>query len=85
MGYDTALFLFDDHMGAGVYLEDFKASRTDSSSVEPDVVGWKITVGEGEEAVQVPYYYGETTSVGWLIGEVPADEYDKNSPRGSCS
>ena len=77
MGYDTALFLFDDHMGAGVYLEDFKASRTDSSSVEPDVVGWKITVGEGEEAVQVPYYYGETTSVGWLIGEVPADEYDK--------
>ena len=77
MGYDAALFLFEDHMGAGVYLEDFKASRTYSSSVQSDVVGWKITVGEGEDAVKVPYYYGETTSIGWLIGEVPADEYDK--------
>ena len=77
MGYDSALFIFEDHMAAGISIEGFEYSRSTSSSVKEGVSGWSVTTGEGEDAVTTTYYYGETTADGWLIGEVPVDEYDK--------
>ena len=77
MGYDSALFIFTDHMGAGISIDGFEPTRSTSSSVKHGVYGWQVTSGEGEEKTTTDYYYCETTADGWLVGEVPADEYEK--------
>ncbi len=79
MGYDTALYLFSGHMAAGINLSSFSAPNRTSSSIYSGAYGWKLETGTDEdgEAVTKPFYYGETTSTGWLIGEIPSDIYSK--------
>lgn len=77
MGYDSSLFLFSGHMAAGINLDSFSASRSTSSSVQSGVYGWKLVTGTDEDGNDVTenFYYGETTTEGWLIGEVPKSVY----------
>ena len=76
MGYDTCMFIFSGHMGAGVSLESFSSSNR-SGTVEPGVYGWNLKTGTDDEGndVTTAFYYGETTATGWMIGEIPSKEY----------
>ena len=79
MGYDSSLFMFRDHMASGIALDSFTATRNHSASVQSGVYGWKLQTGtDGNgDAVMTGFYYGETTTEGWLIGEIPSAEYSK--------
>lgn len=69
MGYDTSLLLFEGHMGAGIELAEYKPLRRAIYNSDPAVRGWSTDVHGSEKY----YYFGETTTTGWLIGEVPSD------------
>ncbi len=77
MGYDSSMFLFSGHMAAGINLDSFSASRSTSSNVQSGVYGWKLVTGTDEDGNEVTesFYYGETTTEGWLIGEIPKSVY----------
>ncbi len=77
MGYDSSMFLFSGHMAAGINLDSFSASRSNGTNVQSGVYGWKLVTGTDESGNDVTekFYYGETTTEGWLIGEVPKSVY----------
>ncbi len=75
MGYDSCLFLFNGHMAAGISIDEFSATRSSSSSVKSGVYGFSLTTTDGETETSTMFYYGETTSTGWLLGEIPSSIY----------
>lgn len=57
MGYDTALLLFPGHMAAGIHIYgDY-----------PDLVGFYLRSDPDKV-----YYYCETTSTGFTVGQIPS-------------
>ena len=67
MGYDACLFMFTDHMAAGVALDDFTPSGNSSSNISASIHSIQV---DGTD-----YYYCETTNRSWDIGDVWAQEY----------
>jgi len=63
MGYDAAILFFDDHMAAGL------GSSPDHVQFTAYGTHYKKTV----DGVTVQYYYCETTSTGFSIGDLPGD------------
>jgi len=69
MGLDTCMFIFNNHAAGGVRLSEFTPGTADEKLLA-DFHGWEI--GDGG----ILFYYAETTSAGWFIGDVPKSVVD---------
>ncbi len=64
MGYDTALLLFPGHMAAGIHIDgDY-----------PDLNGFYLRSNPDKV-----YYYCETTSTGFTVGQIPSSVDTENT------
>ena len=75
MGYDTCIFVFNDHAAPGICLSGFDYPSSNSNKIDTSKTGWDVVVGTDQNGNKLVnrYYYGETTADNWLIGQVPAD------------
>ena len=75
MGYDSAMLLFDGHMAAGIAVDGFRATRSYSSVIYRGANGWTLDTENDGVTTKTVFYYGETTTTGWLLGEIPSSVY----------